>query len=175
MDGELRPGRAEDLPALLAIYNHYVRHSYATFDEAEATAAERRTWFDSYASAGPHRLLVAVAAGRVLGYATSSPYRAHPAFRDTVETSVYLDPDARGRGLGGQLYDRLLADLTQTTARLAVAGVALPNDASVALHLSRGFAEVGTFVDYAVKNGHRISSTWFQRPVDPDPDPAAPG
>lgn len=165
MNAELRPGRAEDLPQLLAIYNHHVRHGYATFDETEATLAERRAWFATYSRTGPHRLLVAVDGDRVLGYATSSPYRPHPAFRHTVETSIYLDPRATGQGLGGRLYDALLATLATTSAERIVAAVALPNDASVALHLSRGFSVVGTFTEYAVKGGHRISSTWFERPV----------
>ncbi|MGW4528953.1 N-acetyltransferase family protein [Amycolatopsis sp. NPDC004378] len=87
---------------------------------------------------GPHRLLVATERDRVLGYVTSSPFRLHPAFRQTVETSIYLDPVATGRGLGGRPYDALLDALTGTVASRVLAAVALPNDASVALHLSKG-------------------------------------
>jgi phosphinothricin acetyltransferase len=164
---DLRPGREDDLPALRDIYNHHVRHGHATFDEAEASLDERRAWWTTYRPVGPHRLLVAADGDRVVGYATSSPYRPHPAFRHTVETSVYLAPDAIGRGLGGRLYDTLLAALADTGAHRVVAAVALPNAASVALHLSRGFTVVGTFTDYAVKGDRRISSTWFERPVRP--------
>jgi phosphinothricin acetyltransferase len=162
---DVRAGREDDLPALLEIYDLYVQHGDATFDEVESSLEARRSWFAGYAPVGPFRLLTAVERGRVLGYATSSPYRTHPAFRHTVESSVYLAPDAVGRGLGGRLYDTLLAELVGTSAHHVVAAVALPNDASVALHLSRGFTVVGTFTDYAVKNGRTISSTWFQRPV----------
>ncbi|MER7471362.1 N-acetyltransferase family protein [Micromonospora sp. NPDC000018] len=167
MNAELRPGREDDLWQLLGIYNHHVRHGYATFDESEATLSDRRAWFAAYSKTGPHRLLVAADGDRVVGYATSSSYRPHPAFKHTVETSIYLAPDATGQGLGGRLYDALLAALAGTTAERVVAAVALPNDASVALHLSRGFSIVGTFTDYAVKNGRHISSTWFERPVLP--------
>lgn len=167
MDMDIRPGREADLPGLLAIHNHHVRHGHATFDEAEATLSERAAWLTTYSSTGPHRLLVADDGQRILGYAASSPYRRHPAFTYTVETSIYLHPDAIGRGLGGRLYDHLLAILADTTARVALAGVALPNAASVALHLSRGFTTVGTFTDYAVKHGQSISSTWFERLIDP--------
>jgi phosphinothricin acetyltransferase len=83
----------------------------------------------------------------------------------SVETSVYLAPDAIGQGIGGRLYDTLLAELVDSEAHHVVAAVALPNDASVALHLSRQFTVVGTFTDYAIKRGRRVSSTWFERPV----------
>lgn len=161
----LRAGREGDLSALTDIYNHHVRHGYATFDEVEVSANERRPWWTTYTPTGPHQLFVAVDGDHVLGYATSSPYRMHPAFRQTVETSIYLAPEAIGKGLGGKLYDTLLASLVDTEARRVVAAVALPNDASMALHLSRGFAIVGTFTNYAIKNGHQISSTWLERPV----------
>lgn len=165
MSVEVRPGHEEDLPALRDIYNHHVLHGHATFDETTVSLQERRAWFAKYAPTGPHRLLVAVDEGGVAGCASSGPYRPHPAFRHTVETSVYLAPDRVGRGIGGLLYDALLAELAGTEADRVVAAVALPNDASVALHLSRGFTVVGTFTDYAVKGGRRISSTWFERPV----------
>ncbi|MFI1996753.1 GNAT family N-acetyltransferase [Actinoplanes sp. NPDC020271] len=165
---DVRAGREDDLPVLTEIYNHHVRTGYATFDEAEVDLADRRAWWTTYATTGPHRLMVAVDDERPVGYATSSPYRAHPAFRHTVETSIYLAPAAIGRGLGGRLYDTLLAELADTEAHHVVAAVALPNDASVALHLSRHFTVVGTFTDYAIKHGRRISSTWFERPVHSD-------
>lgn len=162
---DVRAGEEGDLPSLLDIYNHHVRTGYATFDEVEVSLDDRRAWWATYAPVGSHRLIVAAADERVVGYATSSPYRTHPAFRHTVETSVYLAPDAIGRGIGGRLYDTLLAELVDTEARHVVAAVALPNDASVALHLSRQFTVVGTFTDYAIKHGRCISSTWFERPV----------
>ncbi|MEU4620689.1 N-acetyltransferase family protein [Actinoplanes sp. NPDC023801] len=162
---DVRAGKEDDLPALLGIYNHHVRTGYATFDEVEASLDGRQAWWATFAPVGPYRLIVAAGDERVVGYATSSPYRAHPAFRHTVETSVYLAPDAIGKGVGGRLYDTLLAELVDTEADHVVAAVALPNDASVALHLSRQFTVVGSFTDYAIKRGRRISSTWFERPV----------
>jgi len=162
---EIRPGRGEHLEQVVAIYNHQVVHGHATFDESPVTPGERAEWITQFSVQGPHRLLVATDGDLVLGYASSAAYRQHPAFRRTVETSIYLHPDATGRGIGGRLYDRLLNDLADTPARCVVAGVALPNDASVALHLSRNFRAVGTFHDYAIKHGTAISSTWFERPV----------
>lgn len=165
MSADIRQGRGEDLEQLVAIYNHHVVHGNATFDEGPVTLEDRAEWIAQFSVQGPHRLVLATDGDLVLGYASSAVYRQHPAFRHTVETSIYLHPDATGRGIGGRLYDRLLNDLADSSARRVVASVALPNDASVALHLSRRFRAVGTFHDYAIKHGTVISSTWFERPV----------
>ncbi|MBO0685280.1 MAG: N-acetyltransferase [Candidatus Dormibacteraeota bacterium] len=146
----------------MSIYNHYVEHSHATFDEAPVTVDDRREWFQTFAETGPHQLLVADNGEGVLGCATSGSYRSHSAFRQTVETGIYLHPDAIGQGLGRRLYDELLLRVSATDVHVVLAGVALPNPASVALHLSCGFKEVGTFTEYALKRGRRISSTWFE-------------
>jgi phosphinothricin acetyltransferase len=163
--GVVRTGEHEDLRAVLNIYNHHVEAGDATFDLRPLSMSEGEAWMQAFAATGPHQLLLVDHEGEVLGYATSSPYRSHPAFSQTVETSIYLRPDAQGRGLAGRLYDVLLGRLASSDAHMAVAGVALPNDASIALHRSRGFTEVGTFTEYAIKNGRRISSTWFERPI----------
>jgi phosphinothricin acetyltransferase len=151
---------------LVAIYNHYVEHSLATFDTEPVTVESRKAWFDAFSDQGPYRLLVACAPDdqeeRVLGCASSGPYRQHPAFRSTVEVSVYLDPEVRAKGVGSSLYRVLLDALRSEEVHVAVAGIALPNDASVALHRKFGFTEVGVFEEYAVKNGAYVSSVWMQ-------------
>ena len=103
--------RLDDLPRLTAIYNHYVRSSHATFDEHGFEPEDRRTWFEGYGRTGPYRLLVADRRGQVIGYASSSPYRDHAAFRDTVETSVYVDAPAVGQGIGRALYGALFVTI----------------------------------------------------------------
>ena len=75
---EVRPGVADDLVALTAIYNHYVKTSHVTFDDVPFSVDERQGWFSHYATSGPHRLLVAEDEGGVVGYATSSPFRPKP-------------------------------------------------------------------------------------------------
>lgn len=159
----VRPACRGDVAALAAIYNHYVEHSVATFDTEPVSASDRVAWLESFSAAGPFRLLVAAQADRVLGCASSSRYRAHPAFAQTVEMSIYLEPGDRGQGVGSLLYAALLGELRSEPVHLAVAGIALPNDASVALHRKFGFADVGVFDEYAVKNGAYISSLWMQR------------
>jgi phosphinothricin acetyltransferase len=112
-----------------------------------------------------HQLLVAEGRDGVLGYACSSPYRAHPAFDETVETSISLHPTRRGQGLGTLLYTALFNSLASQRVHMAVAGIALPNDASVALHRKMHFETVGVFREYALKHGTRISSVWVQRRI----------
>ncbi len=158
------PATKADLPGIVAILNHIDATSHATFNTHPATVDERLPWFQQFAVSGPHRLLVARHAGSVLGYTCTAPYRSHEAFRETVETSIALAADARGQGLGTLLYRTLFDALAGEPIHTMVAGIALPNDASVALHRRFGFTDVGTFHEYALKNGHYISSLWMQRP-----------
>ena len=159
----IRAAEPADLPALTEIYNHYVRTSGVTFDTTEFTVEARQEWFAHYCATGPHRLLVACEDDDVLGYATSSPFRPKPGYATSVETSVYLRPDATGRGLGRELYGALLAALAEQDLHRAYAGVALPNDASVALHERLGFRELGTYVEVGRKFGRYWDVRWFER------------
>jgi phosphinothricin acetyltransferase len=159
----VRAAQPDDLAQLVAIYNYYVEHSTATFDTEVTSVQDRRAWFETFSGAGPHRLLVAAEGEQVVGCASSSPYRTHPAFAQTVEVSVYIDPAARSTGVGSALYGRLFEELRSAALHLAVSGIALPNDASVALHRKFGFTDVGVFEEYATKGGAYISSLWMQR------------
>ena len=159
---EIRSGTAEDLVAIAQIYEHYVLHSFATFDEAPPSPEQWRAWFDEFGLTGPHRLVVADD-GEVQGYASSLPYRAHPAFSETVEFSVYVSAGRTSEGLGRRLYGRLIEELQGQAVHRAVVGIALPNDASVQLHRSFGFDEIGVFDQYAKKRDRYLSSIWMQR------------
>ena len=137
----VRDADPADLPRIAAIYDEQVRTAISTFDleprpmaywEARLTSTE----------AGDH-LLVADAASAVVGYAYSSSYRPRPAYAHTREVSVYLDASSRGQGLGRLLYDALLARLRADGVHQVLAVVALPNDASEALHRACGFERVG--------------------------------
>jgi phosphinothricin acetyltransferase len=154
----------EDLRALVDIYNHNVATSNSNFDTEPTTLERHRDWFAKYSATGPYRLLVARRGGTVLGSASSGPYRDHEAFRETVEFSISLHNEHLGQGLGSLLYSALIESLADEPVHLAVAGIALPNPASVGLHRKFGFTEVGTFTEYAVKHGQYLSSVWMQRP-----------
>jgi phosphinothricin acetyltransferase len=157
----IRTGTVEDLPRLTDIYNHYVLHDHATFDDVPFT--DRRERFSHYGTP-PHHLLVAEVDGRVDGYATSSPYRPKPGYRTTVETSVYLSPAAVGRGLGTALYADLLPMLDEAGVHRALAGIALPNAASIALHERFGYRHVGTYTEVGFKQ-RWIDVAWYERPT----------
>lgn len=161
----VRPGRDDDLPRLTEIYNHWVEHSIVTFDVDPFTVEERRTWLAHYRDGGPHRLLVAAAGSDVIGYATSSAFRPKPGYATSVETTVYCAPEAVGRGVGRALYAELFAVLAGEGLHRAYAGVALPNDASIRLHLQSGFRELGTYREVGRKLGRWVDVRWFERPM----------
>jgi phosphinothricin acetyltransferase len=157
------PATEDDLPGIVEILNYTAVNSIASFAVRPTSVAERRDWFEQFSSTGPYRLLVARRGNLVLGYAGSQRYRDHEAFRETVEVSVGLDVSCRGQGVGTLLYRALFECLADEPVHVVLAGIAMPNDASVALHRKFGFTEVGTFREYAVKNDQYISSLWMQR------------
>lgn len=165
-DIEVRGAREHDLPALTAIYNHYVEHTHITFDIEPFTVEQRRAWFESYLPTGRHRLLVAVAGDDVLGYATSGSFRSKPAYGPSVETTVYCAAEATGRGVGRRLYAALFDAIAEEDVHRAYAGVALPNAGSLALHRAFGFADIGVFTQVGRKFGQWWDVLWLERPLE---------
>ena len=160
-----RAGEAH-LEAIASIYAAAAR-TPATFD-LEPKPVE--WWREKLAETDPERgwlLLVALDGERVTGYAKSGIHREKLAYSSTVETSVYLDEQERGRGVGTALYAELLARLDGRGLRRAVGGVTLPNPASERLHLSLGFTEVGTFTQVGFKDGRGWDVRWYERPLRP--------
>jgi phosphinothricin acetyltransferase len=159
----VKSAEAGDLEALQKLRNHYVAHSFSTFDEELLSGEAIQSWFGTFRPDGPHRLLVACENEELLGFCSSQAYRSHPAFRRTVETSIYVAPSTVHGGIGSALYTRLFAELTNQGLHRAVVGIALPNEASVRLHSKFGYKTVGVFSEYAQKNGRFISSQWMER------------
>jgi phosphinothricin acetyltransferase len=160
---DVRPALLADLPALTALYNHYIVHTPITFDVKTYEPEQRRPWFDDHAAAGRYRLLVADDRGDVVGYASTSRWRPKPAYDTTVESSVYVRHDAVGRGIGRQLYDALFDAIADEHVHAIVAGVALPNAASIALHERVGFRQVGVFREVGLKFGRFWDVCWLQK------------
>jgi phosphinothricin acetyltransferase len=137
----VRSARREDLPAVTAIYNDAVARTTGTFDTEPKTLAEQDEWFDRHGAS--HPVIVAEEGGRVVGWASLSPYSDRCAYARTAEVSVYVDEAARGRGIAGALLDELLrlgraAGLAQALSRIAAG-----NESSLRLHARRGFVETG--------------------------------
>ena len=162
----VRHGESADLNRLVEIYNYYVTNTHITFDTTPFLVTDRIQWFNQFTEDGPYRLLVADADGDVLGYATSTRFKAREAYNTSVETTIYLDPAEGGRGTGSLLYgvliDQLVAD---PTVHRAYAGVGLPNDASVALHLALGFERVGSYHEVGFKFDRYWDVDWFEKDV----------
>jgi phosphinothricin acetyltransferase len=158
----VRDATPADLPAMAAIYDDQVRTSLATFDTEPRGAAYLG---EKLAATGRGNVvLVACAEDELLGYAFSGAFRPRPAYDGTNEVSVYLAGGARGRGLGRTLYAALLARLDAAPeVHTQVAVIALPNDASVALHVACGFERVGVLREVGHKFGRYVDTAWYQR------------
>ncbi|MDX3262666.1 N-acetyltransferase family protein [Streptomyces sp. NPDC093228] len=162
---QVRPGVESDLVALTDLYNHYVRETPITFDTAVFTPQERRPWLLSHPEDGPHRLMVATdpESGTILGYTTSSAFRPKPAYATSVEVTVYLAPQATGRGVGTRLYSALFDSLAGQDLHRAYAGIAQPNEASVRLHERLGFRHIGTYREVGYKFGRYWDVAWYEK------------
>jgi phosphinothricin acetyltransferase len=166
MEVRVRPGRIRDLGAVNALYNHYVERSAVTFETVAVSASARRAWFDEHAAHGRYRFWVATdPKERVLGWATTSPFRPRAAYATTVESSVYCRPESAGKGVGSRLYEALFESIRAEDVERIVAGITLPNPASVRLHRRFGFRRVGTFHRVGRKFGTYWDVAWFERPL----------
>lgn len=161
-----RAAEPQDLAAINRIYNRYVLGSHYTFDVEPTSMEWRAEWFSHYGREGRWRVMVAVAADGVVGYATSSRFRPKPAYETSVETSIYLDPDAAGRGVGTGLYATLFASLEDEDVHRAYAGIALPNPASIALHERMGFKRVAYFTEQGRKFGRYWDVAWYEKALN---------
>jgi phosphinothricin acetyltransferase len=159
----IRPAVTEDLEAINRLYNHYVLHTHVTFDIEPISMASRREWFGAFAPDGPHRLLVGEVDGRTVGYASSSRFRPKAAYATSVESTVYLEPDTIGAGIGTVLYEALFVVLADEDVHRACAGITMPNDASVRLHEKFGFRRVGVFTEQGRKFGRYWDVAWYER------------
>ncbi|MCA9767380.1 MAG: N-acetyltransferase [Gemmatimonadetes bacterium] len=171
----IRPAGEGDLPALVAIYNHYIRTSIATFVEQEVMADAFALSMTAVRDADLP-WLVAADGPAILGYAYAAPWKARSAYRFSVETSVYLAPGYEGLGIGSMLYAALLDRLRARGIHAVVGGISLPNPASVALHERFGFAPVARFREVGFKFGRWIDVGYWQLLLDSDatdPNPAA--
>ena len=165
----VRPGGVDDLAPVNDVYNHYIRDTHITFDIVPFTIEQRHEWFSTFSATGPHRMLVAVdgdAGDRVLGYAWSHPFRPKQAYETSVETSIYLAPDAVGQGVGTVLYGALFDALAGEDLHRAYAGIGIPNDASIALHERFGFARVAYFTEQGRKFGRYWDVAWYEKPLE---------
>ena len=166
---QVRRALASDMPTLLSIYNHYVVQTHITFDPEPRTLEQRLEWFAGFSSVGRHQCFVAEESGMPIGWASSSPFKERAAYDTSVETSVYLAPDATGRGIGRKLYETLFDALRHADAHRAYGGIAQPNEASVRLHKRMGFRCMGTYREVGRKFGRFWDVAVYERPLGHEP------
>src|SRR6202171_2635970 len=160
---EIRPATAADLPAITDIYEHAVLYGTATFELIPPDLAEMTRRFGVLMDGGfPY--LVDILEGRVVGYAYAGAYRPRPAYRFTVENSVYLDPAIHRRGIGLQLLQRLIAECEARGYRQMIAVIGdSANAASIGVHSRCGFEMIGTHPNVGFKFGRWLDTVMMQR------------
>jgi phosphinothricin acetyltransferase len=169
----VRTASVEDAAACAAIYAPYVKDTAITFETQPPSETEMARRID--AALENYAWLVLEDAGHVVGYVYAGRFNARPAYRWACETSVYLELGRRRTGAGRALYEALLARLIQRGYRIAVAGMTLPNEASLGLHEAMGFRPVGTYRRIGYKLGAWHDVAWMQRALlDADHQPPEP-
>jgi L-amino acid N-acyltransferase YncA len=158
---QVRLARIEDAEALRAIYNVEVLESTVTFDLVPRSLSEQRQWMT--ARSGAHAVVVAEDGDEVVGFASLSPYKERPAYRTTVEDSVYVRRDQQGRGVGKALLTELLTLANQHGFHAVVARIVGGHEASIALHQGAGFSVVGTEREVGRKLGRWLDVVVMQR------------
>jgi phosphinothricin acetyltransferase len=156
----IRPVAEDDFVAIASITNHYITTTSGHFSYEPVTPEGLRELWRSHDN---HPWFVVGDRQGVVGYAKSGIWRERTAYSWTCEVGLYLAPHACGRGLGTGLYDALLDELPRRGYRSCVAGIALPNDASIALHRKVGFERIGVFVDAGYKFGAWVSVEFWQK------------
>ncbi|WP_157014494.1 GNAT family N-acetyltransferase [Mesorhizobium xinjiangense] len=173
----IRPAQTADLDRITAIYGEAVANGTASYELEPPTQEEMASRFAALAKKS-YPYLVAADAGKVVGYAYAGPFRERRAYRFMVEDSIYLAPEARGRGLGRQLLIKLIDASTEAGFRqmMAVIGDGATNQASVGLHAALGFRPVGTLEGSGYKHGRWLDTVFMQLDMNggtttpPDPE-----
>ena len=157
----IRDAVHDDLPAILEIHNDAIRTTTAIWDEHEVELDDRRAWFDGRRAAGLP-VLVAEVDGRTIGFASYGPWRAKTGYRFTVENSVYVHPDHRGRGAANALMPALIDRARAGEAHAIVAGIEASNAGSIALHEKFGFRRVALLPEVGFKFGRWLDLAYLQ-------------
>ncbi len=158
----IRDAGLSDAAAIAAIYNHYIENSVATFEEEHVSTSSMTERIVEVSSVPLPWLVADDGESGIVGFANASGWNGRCAYRRTAETTVYLAPTATGSGLGTQLYDELFKELKRLSFHVAIGGVALPNDASVALHEKVGMNKVAHFSQVGYNFGRWVDVGYWQ-------------
>ena len=162
IDTEIRPATPADAESLARIYNFYVKETAVTFEEQVISAGEITARLQEVEGASLP-WLAAEQGGEVVGYAYATKWKGRSAYRFSTEVTVYVERGRGGRGIGSSLYRHLLPALQSRGIHAAFGGIALPNDASVALHQKFGFEKVAEFREVGFKFDRWIDVGYWQK------------
>lgn len=161
----IRPATAADAAAIADIYNPFIRDTVITFEEVPIQAEQLAQRIEAVGAQGLP-WLVSEAEGQVLGYAYADQWRSRSAYRYSVESAIYLDRKIAGQGIGTLLYQHLIEQLQRDGIHAVIAGITLPNAASVALHERLGFHKVAHFPSVGLKFGQWLDVGYWQRTLE---------
>jgi phosphinothricin acetyltransferase len=150
------------LPEILDIYNEVIRNSTAVFSDVEVTLEDREAWFDAKCAAG-FPVVVATDPSGVVGFGTFGDFRTWPGYRYSVEHTVHVRADRRGRGVGRSLVQALLQEAARMQKHVMIAGIDAQNVTSIALHEKLGFRVAGELKEVAFKFGRWLDLKFMQR------------
>ena len=163
-ESELRTRLLEpqDYAGIVDIYNHYIETSPCTFDITPFTIGQRVPWFAQFDDP-MHQCVVAKRGDRLVGYACSQLFKTKPAYRTSVEVSIYVARGVTGGGVGTALYRELFNAIGMSQAHRAYAGITVPNDASIALHESFDFKQVAHYNEVGYKFDRFWDVVWMEK------------
>jgi len=170
MTAIIRQATPDDALAIGVLYNHYIEHSIATFQTKAHDDAYWHEWFAQFAEHGPHQCFVAVKENALIGFAYCMPYNQKGGYDQSVLSSIYLDGQHLGQGLGRKLYNALFNAIEEV--HRIYAWIALPNEASITLHKNFGFKEAANLSEIGFKHGRYIDVAVMEKPA-PSPIPQA--
>ena len=169
----IRQATEADLPQILTIYNHAIEHTTAVFEYRAHTLEMRREWLRAKQAASLP-VFTAVDGDRVLGFSSYGPFRAWPAYKYSVELSVYVDVNARRQGLGRALVRAVIEDARARELRSIMAGITADNQISLRLHEQLGFREVAHIPQVGYKFGQWLDLKFLQLILDGPRQPIEP-
>lgn len=161
----IRTAREEDLPAMLDIYNHIILHTTAVYHYTAHTMEMRKAWYDSRIDGG-FPIFIAEDEGRVVGFSSYGPFRPWPAYKYTMENSVYVAEGQRGKGIGRALMEPLIRAAREQDVHALIAVIDASNEVSKQLHRSFGFEEVGHFREVGYKFGQWLDLSFMELVLD---------
>lgn len=161
----IRSVEKDDAKRITEIYNHYVLNSIITFEESKVASDEMKERIDE-SQKDNIPWLVYEDEGRILGYAYANKWKSRCAYKKSLETTIYLDPEFSGRGIGTELYERLVKEIAELEYHTVIGGIALPNDPSIRPHEKLGFKKIGHFEEVGNKFGKFIDVGYWQKKLN---------